>query len=403
MKHTSEFKSIYVSILLLGIVSLMGDIVYEGSRGLIPDYLKFLGATAFIVGLISGFGEFLGYAVRLVSGFLADTTRAYWVFMFIGYGLIASIPLLGFTNGWEIAAILVLLERLGKACRSPSRDTILSIVSRDIGTGKAFGIHEFLDQVGAVIGPFIVATLMFYSSNNYNWTFSLLIIPFTMLLVALAFTYWKIGSRIAVESKTSTAVGRVLGRPFYIYTLAVILNTIGIIPASLILYKASMILQPEQQQWLVPLIYLLIQGIDAPAALLSGYLYDRFGIKILMLPFILSIFPPVFTMVNTDLIALMIASVFFGVVFGVQESTYRAAVSEFTPLSARGTAYGIFNAAYGFGFLISGGIYGLIIDLNIPLIATLLFVVSIQTTALATLLKVYQKPREIKRSSVSIK
>ncbi|MEM2848672.1 MAG: MFS transporter [Candidatus Bathyarchaeia archaeon] len=403
MKHTSEFKSIYVSILLLGIVSLMGDIVYEGSRGLIPDYLKFLGATAFIVGLISGFGEFLGYAVRLVSGFLADTTRTYWVFMFMGYGLIASIPLLGFTNSWEIAAILVLLERLGKACRSPSRDTILSIVSRDVGTGKAFGIHEFLDQVGAVIGPLIVAALMFYSSNSYNWTFSLLIIPFTMLLIALAFTYWKIGSRIAVEPKTATARGRVLGRPFYIYTLAVILNTIGIIPASLILYKASIILQPERQQWMVPLIYLLIQGIDAPAALLSGYLYDRFSIKILILPFILSIFPPVFTMVNTDLTALIIASVFFGVVLGVQESTYRAAVSEFTPISSRGTAYGIFNAAYGIGFLISGGIYGLIIDLNIPLIVTLLFVVSIQTTALATLLKVYQKPREIKHSSVPIK
>lgn len=403
MEHTSEFKSIYVSILLLGIVSLMGDIVYEGSRGLIPDYLKFLGATAFIVGLISGLGEFLGYAVRMVSGFLADTTRAYWVFMFLGYGLIISIPLLGFTNGWEAAAILVLLERLGKACRSPSRDTILSIVSRDVGTGKAFGIHEFLDQVGAVMGPLIVTLLMFYSSNNYNWTFSFLIIPFTMLLAALIFTYWKIGSRIAVEPKTTTVGGRILGRPFYIYTLAVILNTIGIIPASLILYKASMLLQPEQQQWMVPLIYLLIQGIDAPAALLSGYLYDRFGVKILMLPFILSIFPPIFTMVNTDLIALIIASVFYGVVLGVQESTYRAAVSEFAPISSRGTAYGIFNAAYGIGFLISGGIYGLIIDLNIPLIATLLFIVLTQTAALATLLQVHQTRREGKRFSVSIK
>ncbi|MBS7617406.1 MFS transporter [Candidatus Bathyarchaeota archaeon] len=363
MKHASELKNIYVSILLLGIVSLMGDIVYEGSRGLIPGYLKFLGATAFIVGLISGLGEFLGYAVRLLSGFLADTTRAYWVFMFLGYGLIVSIPLLGFTNGWEIAAILVLLERLGKACRSPSRDTILSIVSGGVGAGKAFGIHEFLDQVGAVMGPLIVATLMLYSSNNYRWTFNFLIIPFTMLLTALVFTYWKIGSRIAVEPKTAIVKGRILGRLFYIYTLAVVLNTIGLVPASLILYKVSMILQPEQQQWMVPLIYLLIQGIDAPAALLSGYLYDKFGIKILVLPFILSVFPPLFTMVNSDLTALIVASVFFGIVLGVQESTYRAAVSEFTPLSSRGTAYGVFNATYGFGFLISGGIYGLIIDL----------------------------------------
>jgi MFS family permease len=386
MKHASEFRTAYVSILLLGIVSLMGDIVYEGSRGLIPDYLKFLGATAFIVGLVSGLGEFIGYAMRLVSGFLADTTRAYWFFMFLGYGLIVSIPLLGFSNIWEMAVILVLLERLGKACRSPSRDTILSIVSEGVGTGKAFGIHEFLDQVGAVTGPLVVSGLMFYSSNNYNLTFSLLSIPFTMLLIALVSTYWKIRSKVVVESKTTHMRSRFLGRPFYIYTLAVMLNTIGLIPASLILYKASAILQPEQQQWIVPLIYLLIQGIDAPAALLSGYLYDRFGIRILMLPFILSIFPPIFTMLNTDLTTLIIASIFFGVVLGVQESTYRAAVSIFTPVSSRGTAYGIFNVAYGIGFLISGGIYGLIMDLHIPLITTLLFAVLTQTVALVALL-----------------
>jgi len=386
MKHASEFRTAYVSILLLGIVSLMGDIVYEGSRGLIPDYLKFLGATAFIVGLVSGLGEFIGYAMRLVSGFLADTTRAYWFFMFLGYGLIVSIPLLGFSNIWEMAVILVLLERLGKACRSPSRDTILSIVSEGVGTGKAFGIHEFLDQVGAVTGPLVVSGLMFYSSNNYNLTFSLLSIPFTMLLIALVSTYWKIRSKVVVESKTTHMRSRFLGRPFYIYTLAVMLNTIGLIPASLILYKASAILQPEQQQWIVPLIYLLIQGVDAPAALLSGYLYDRFGIRILMLPFILSIFPPIFTMLNTDLTTLIIASIFFGVVLGVQESTYRAAVSIFTPVSSRGTAYGIFNVAYGIGFLISGGIYGLIMDLHIPLITTLLFAVLTQTVALVALL-----------------
>jgi len=76
-------KNAYFGILLLGIVSLMGDIVYEGSRGIVPGYLEFLGATALIVGLVGGLGDFLGYAVRLVSGFLADTTRAYWVIFYV--------------------------------------------------------------------------------------------------------------------------------------------------------------------------------------------------------------------------------------------------------------------------------------------------------------------------------
>ncbi|MEM2990544.1 MAG: MFS transporter [Halobacteria archaeon] len=381
-------SSAYISILLLGIVSLMGDVVYEGSRGLVPDYFKFLGATAFIVGLVGGLGEFLGYALRLISGFLADTTRAYWFFIFLGYGLIITIPLLGFANALELAIILVLLERLGKALRSPARDTVLSIASSELGAGKAFGIHEFLDQIGAVAGPLIVAFLMFYSRNDYRQTFSLLLLPFLMLLIVLFYTYRKIGSKTVGEAKRTSDRGKVLGRPFYIYTFAVVLNTIALIPAALILYKASAILQPEQKQWMVPLIYLLIQGIDAIAALIAGFALDKFGIKILALSFTLSLFPPLFTVAFQGLEMLIIASIFYGAVLGMQESIYRAAVSQLAPLASRGTAYGIFNTAYGIAFLLSGLIYGLIIDYKASLFVILLFIFSMQAVAIAALLKV---------------
>lgn len=380
-------KSAYMGILLLGIVSLMGDVVYEGSRGLVPDYLKFLGASAFIVGLVGGLGEFLGYAVRLVSGFLADVTRAYWFFMFLGYGLIGSIPLLGLVGSWEVAMVLVLLERLGKAFRSPSRDTVLSIVSKGVGAGKAFGIHELLDQIGAVTGPLIVATLMFCSRNDYRQTFGFLSLPFLTLLIALIYTYGKIGSRRVIEPRTVGVEGRVLGKRFCTYMFAVALNTIGLIPVTLILYKASVILQPVQQQWMIPLIYLLIQGVDACIAPLSGYAYDKSGVKVLVLPFILSSLPPLLTMIDSGLPMLVTASILFGIVLGMQESIYRAAVSEFTPISLRSTAYGIFNTAYGVGFLLSGVIYGLLMDFNAPFVVTLLFVILTQTAATITLLR----------------
>ena len=168
------------------------------------------------------------------------------------------------------------------------------------------------------------------------------------------------------------------------------INTLGLIPVALILYKASIILQPEHQQWMVPLIYLLIQGVDASVALFSGYAYDKFGIKVLTLPFILSVFPPLFAMMNSGLSQLIIASAFFGIVLGMQESIYRAAVSGFTPISSRGTAYGIFNTAYGVGFLISGGIYGLLIDFNAPFSMTLLFVILTQVIAIIALLSTYK-------------
>jgi MFS family permease len=380
-------KNAYFGILLLGIVSLMGDVVYEGSRGIVPSYLEFLGATALIVGLVGGLGDFLGYAVRLVSGFLADTTRAYWLFIFLGYGLIVSIPLLGLPLGLGIAVILVLLERFGKAFRSPSRDTVLSIISKDVGAGKAFGIHELLDQIGAILGPLMVAFLML-STNNYSFTFSFLFLPFLALLVVLAYTHKRIGSKtIAIEPQKIEGKREKLARPFYIYTFAVLLNTVGLIPYTLILYKASEILQPTQQ-WIVPLIYLLIQGVDAPMALIAGYAYDKFGIGVLVMPFLLSLFPPLLTMVGAELSTLIAAAIVFGLVLGTQESIYRAAVSELTPISSRGTAYGIFNTAYGVGFLISGALYGLLMELKPPFIAVIFYVSVTQIIATASLLSI---------------
>jgi MFS family permease len=380
-------KNAYFGILLLGIVSLMGDVVYEGSRGIVPSYLEFLGATALIVGLVGGLGDFLGYALRLVSGFLADTTRAYWLFIFLGYGLIVSIPLLGLPLGLEIAVILVLLERFGKAFRSPSRDTVLSIISKDVGAGKAFGIHELLDQIGAILGPLMVAFLML-STNNYSFALGFLFLPFLALLMVLAYTYKRIGSKtFIIESQKIEGKKEKLARPFYIYTFAVLLNTVGLIPYTLILYKASEILQPTQQ-WIVPLIYLLIQGVDAPMALIAGYAYDKFGIGVLVMPFLLSLFPPLLTMVGAELSTLIAAAIVFGLVLGTQESIYRAAVSELTPISSRGTAYGIFNTAYGVGFLISGALYGLLMELKTPFIAVIFYVSVTQIIATASLLSI---------------
>ncbi|MBS7615731.1 MFS transporter [Candidatus Bathyarchaeota archaeon] len=385
-------KSAYIAILLLGIVSLMGDVVYEGSRGLVPEYLAFLGASAFIIVFVGRFGEFLGYALRLVSGILADTTKAYWIFIFIGYGLIGAIPLLGLTNAWWIAIILVLLERIGKAVRSPSRDAMLSIVSKGVGSGKAFGIHELLDQVGAILGPLIVAGLMFYSSNNYSQTFSFLLLPFLMLMVFLLYTYKRVGQARPGETEKEQRKSGKLGIGFYVYSFAVLLNTVGLLPYELILYKAAIIL-PLNQQWIVPLIYTLIQGVDAPTALLAGYSYDKFKIRVLALPFILSVFPPLFAMVNADLTALIVAAVFFGLVLGMQESVYRAAVSEFAPISSRGTAYGIFNTVYGVGMLASGIIYGLMATLNPPYVVVVLYALATQAVAVFLLLNAHSKAK----------
>ncbi|MCS7115453.1 MAG: MFS transporter [Nitrososphaerota archaeon] len=394
-------ESAYIAIFLMGIISLFGDVVYEGSRGIVPFYLPFLGASVFIMTFAGEFGEFLGYALRLVSGALADKTQAYWAFMFIGYGLIVSMPFLGFVNVWEMAVILVLLERIGKAVRSPSRDAVLSIVSSGVGVGKGFGFHEFLDQIGAILGPVLVSGLMFFSGNNYRQTFGFLFLPFMVLMAILLYTYRRVGKVERVEPKEVKGKIKKLGKHFYIYVFAVVLNTVGLLPYELIVYKASAVLRPENL-WIAPLIYMAIQGVDAPSALFSGYSYDKFKLKVLVLPFILSIFPSILVFANADLFMLVFAAVFFGLVLGMQESIYRAAVSDFTPISSRGTAYGIFSLAYGVGRLASGVVYGLMATLAAPIIFVVLYVLVMQTAAVILLAKAYLevKAENVKTSSV---
>jgi MFS family permease len=237
-------RTAYVAVLVMGIVSMLGDIVYESGRGIALDSMRFLGASAFMVGAVSGAGEFIGYSMRLVSGGLADRTRAYWFFIFLGYGLILAIPFMGFTTSVELVMLLLLLERLGKALRSLSRDTVVSIVSKGIGSGKAFGIHEAIDQIGAVIGPLILGGIMFYTLNNYSISFQFLLVPYALMLVAIAYTYRRIGKTVEIEAKN---IGSSKGSPskgFWLYSGAILFNTIGLIPVALVLYKGSSILQP---------------------------------------------------------------------------------------------------------------------------------------------------------------
>ena len=186
-------------IILLGIVSLFGDVTYEGARSVAGPYLATLGASASVVGLVAGIGEFVGYALRLASGHLADRTKAYWLLTFVGYGLLVSVPLLAFAGYWQLAALLIILERMGKAIRSPARDTMLSYATKEVGRGWGFAVHEALDQIGAIIGP-VVFSLVFLFHGGYREGFTLLWIPALLTLVVLAIARIKVPSPEKLEA-----------------------------------------------------------------------------------------------------------------------------------------------------------------------------------------------------------
>lgn len=340
-------------ILLLGLVSLFGDITYEGARGVIGPYLSLLGASALIVGLASGLGELTGYGLRLLSGYLADRTGRYWLLTGIGYFLLISIPLLAFAWRWEIALLLILVERMGKAVRSPARDAIISHASREIGRGTGFGIHEALDQVGALIGPLLFSAILL--RWEYREAFQVTLIPVILAMVFLSLAKSQVPAPRKLESTESKGE---IPREFWFYLVFTFVSVVGFLNFPLMAYhlKVNSILEDPK----IPLLYALAMGVDALIALLVGRAYDKVGFSSLFLVPILTPLVP-FLFFSGHLVLGILA---WGSVMAIQETIMRAAVADLTPPGRRGTAYGIFNTAYGLSWLIGGASMGLIYEFS---------------------------------------
>jgi predicted MFS family arabinose efflux permease len=175
-------------VILIGVVSLFADMTYEGARSITGPYLALLGASGTIVGVVAGFGELIGYGLRLVSGYVSDRTGRYWSITFFGYLMnMLAVPLLALAGSWQLAAILIIAERAGKAIRNPPRDAMLSHATKEMGRGWGFGLHEALDQIGAVLGPLIV-TAVLYFKGSYRTGFAVLLIPALLALSVLLVT-----------------------------------------------------------------------------------------------------------------------------------------------------------------------------------------------------------------------
>jgi MFS family permease len=359
-------------------VSLFGDIVYEGARSVNGPYLKTMGVNAATVGLIAGLGEFVGYAIRFFSGYFADRTRAYWLFTFIGYGLLISVPLLSLAGVWQVAAVFIVMERLGKALRSPAKDTILSQAAKKVGTGFGFGLNEAMDQIGALAGPLIFTGLFIWlgpgsrTVRDYQQGYALLWIPFVLVIACVIVAFLRVPEPEGLEDRRPGEVDK-LSKVFWLYTLFSFLTVTGFVSFMLMGYhfKAKGILTDAQ----IPFFYAIAMAVDGLAALAIGVCYDRLKTKLkkekaglLMLIFVplVSALIPLFAFARS--FALVVLSVvLWGVVMGAHETVMKAGIADLTSVRKRGTGYGIFNAGYGVAMLIGGTLMGFLYDRSIPL------------------------------------
>jgi len=359
-------------IVLMGAVSLFADMTYEGARSITGPFLGSLGASGTVVGVVSGLGELVGYGLRLVSGYLSDRTRRYWAMTIAGYGInLFAVPCLALADRWDLAAALVILERLGKAIRTPPRDTLLSYATRQVGRGWGFGLHEALDQAGAMLGPLIVAAVLVLK-GTYQAGFAALLVP-ALLAVAILLT-----ARILYPSPRDLEPAGERSRAgfprcFWIYLGGVSLVAAGYADYPLVAYHFGKV-SSVPRDW-IPVFYSVAMGVDALAALVFGALFDRRGFGILVASALVSAAFAPLVFFGGFWLALS-GVVLWGIGMGAQESIVRAAVAEMIPADRRGTAYGVFNTGFGISWFAGSAFMGYLYDISIP--ALVLFSVAAQ-------------------------
>lgn len=380
-------------VLLLGVVSLFADLTYEGARSITGPYLAVLGASATIVGIVAGLGELLGYGLRLVSGYISDRTERYWAITLAGYGLnLLAVPALALAGRWEIAALLIIAERTGKALRTPPRDAMLSHATAEMGRGWGFGLHEAMDQTGAMLGPLIVAAALALS-GAYQAGFALLLVP-----ALLALTVLVVASMLYPRPRDLEVGGPPLkteGLPlvFWLYLAAAALIAAGYADFPLLAFhfeETSLL-----DRTLIPIYYAVAMGTDALAALLFGRLFDRIGLPILMVVSLLTaLFAPLVFLGSAPVALLGIA--LWGVGVGAQESIMRAAIAPMVAINRRSTAYGLFNAGYGMFWFVGSAIIGILYDISLP--ALIVFSSAMQLASIPVLLVVSKAQRTLGRA-----
>lgn len=391
---TSPAVSPWRFVLAFGVISLLADFVYEGARSVTGPYLASLGASATLVGLVTGVGEAFAFAGRLFSGPLTDRTRAYWPLTFAGYALtVASVPLLGFTNALLLASLLVVAERAGKALRSPAKDVLLSHAAAAVGRGRGFAVHEALDQTGAIAGPLAVAGILAFSGGSYSWAFWALAIPgvaVMLLLVRLRFSvpdpshYETVHEQLSSQPQERESPR--LPPAFWTYLTFTVVTTSGYATFGVLSFHLAT--KNVVAVATIPVIYALAMAVDAVSAVATGWLYDHSGrITLIAVPVLSALIP--LLAFRESATAAITGVLLWGAVMGIQESTMRAAVADLVPIARRGTAYGVFAGGFGLATLLGSVLVGALYSYSVT--ATIIVVGAIQVVALLLLLIMHSR------------
>lgn len=382
-KEKKRISQAMLFIIFFGIVSLFSDMTHEGASSIRGAYFTILGASAGAIGFVSGLGELIGYSMRYVFGRIADKRKNYWFMTIFGYVIdVLAVPALALVgeNGWIAAAILLIIQRMGKAIKKPAKDTIMSFAASQEGVGKSFGIQEMLDQIGAFLGPVLLYLVMLFKTTGttfeiYSTCFAVLAIPGAITIIMLLITRKKFPNPENFEPEAKEFVPFEMKKSFKYYIMGISLFAFGFIDYSLVimhisrnftsiaggLAETSSIINSGT----IPLLYAGAMLVDAVAALVFGYMYDKKGVRALVLSTIISAPFSAFVFLGKSVPMVLVGVVLWGVGMGAQESILKAAVTTMVPKSSRATGYGIFECSFGIFWFLGSWLLGVLYDVNV--------------------------------------
>jgi MFS family permease len=348
-------------VLILGIVNLFADMTYEGGGSINGPFLGSLGASAAIVSMIAGIGEFLGYSLRSVSGYISDKTGRYWAITFVGYIInLVAVPAMALAGNWQTAALLSMAERVGRAIRKPTIESMLSYTTGSLGRGWAYAVNTALDEIGATIGPLVVAVVLLLR-GDYRIGLAILIVPALFALSSLiaARIAFPLPSRLEVGT---TASAKSFSRAYWLYMLASACFAAGLTNFELISYHWSRTAAVDNY-W-IPLLLAISTAAGVPIGLMLGRLYDRFGLPVVLSAVVVSALFSPFVFLGSFW-PIVVGMVLWGVGYAIQDTLLKAIVAGVLPQGKRGLAFGLFYTGYGGGWLLGSVSAGLLYSLSL--------------------------------------
>ena len=373
-------------VLTMGVVNLFGDITYEGGASINGPFMGTLGASAVIISVTAGAGEFLGYALRLVAGYAADRSGRYWVITFVGYTInLLAVPAMALAGSWQVAAALILAERTGRALRKPTVEAMLSYTTGELGKGWAYAVNTALDEIGATIGPLIMALVLFLK-GDYRTGYAVLLISVVLTLASLvvARIRFPLPSRLE-QGRTAAAKG--FTPSYWIYMLGGACFAAGLTSFELISYHLSAT-RTVPAHW-IPVFLAISTGFGVVASLVVGKLYDRLGLPVLLVAVLLSSgFSPLVFLGGFSVA--LVGMLLWGIGYATQDTLLKAVVAGVLPEGQRNLAFGLFYAGYGVGWLVGSIAAGLLYERSIA--ALIVFAIVVQLASLPAFVMAQRQP-----------